>query len=88
LKIRRRREITVQTTQQFVISQAEPAVKAWCPACAAEVSMVTAEQAATLIGVNTRALYRLAESGVLHFVDTSEGRLLVCVKALSGMLET
>ena len=83
-RIRKKREITVETTQQFVISRPEAAVMTWCPACSADVSMVTAEEAAVMMGLNSRAIYRSVEGGQLHFAETSEGFLLICLKSLSA----
>jgi len=85
LRIKRRREITVETTRQVVISRPEAEVVAWCPACADDVSMVTTEAAAVMKGMSPRAIYRSVESGELHFAETSEGFLLICLKSLSAM---
>jgi len=82
--IKRRREITVETTQQIVISNPQDVVVAWCQGCADHVGMVTTEQAAVISGVTSRSIYQSVESGELHFTETSEGLLLICVNSLSA----
>jgi len=43
------------------------------------------EQAAVMIGVSSRTIYQCVESGQIHFADTPEGLLLICLKSLSEM---
>jgi len=45
--------------------------------------MVTADEAANLAGVTTRTVYRRIEQGKVHFMETAEGRVLVCVNSLA-----
>jgi hypothetical protein len=84
-RIKKRRQITVETTQQFVVSRPEAVVVTWCEACAENVSMVTSEVAAVIVAVKPREIYRSVEGGRLHFAESSEGLLLICVKSLSEM---
>jgi RNA polymerase sigma factor (sigma-70 family) len=44
--------------------------------------MFTPEDAAAMAGINTRELYRLIEDGLLHFIETPGGGLLVCLGLL------
>jgi RNA polymerase sigma factor (sigma-70 family) len=45
--------------------------------------MFTPEEAAAAAGINTRELYRLIEEGLLHFIETPGGTLLVCLSQLT-----
>ncbi len=54
----------------------------WCEACAAQVRMVTAEEAAMIAEVSARAIYRRVEAGRIHFTETPEGLLLICFNSL------
>ena len=75
--------ITSERHEVLVIRQAPAgAARAWCADCAAEVWMLRPEQAAGLTGASTRAIYRRAEAGLLHFAETVDGLLLVCPKSL------
>ena len=55
----------------------------WCPRCAAAVVMVTPENAMGITGISMRAVYRLVESGRVHFAETPEVVLLVCLSSLA-----
>ena len=77
LRIRKRREIIVETTQQILVSKSEAGNVVWCPVCAENVAAVTSEEAALMIGVTSQSLQ-------IHLVDGSEGLPLVCLKSLSA----
>lgn len=57
--------------------------RAWCSRCATEVVVVTPERAATLTLVTVRTINRMVENGTLHFIETQEGWLLLCLTSLS-----
>ena len=42
--------------------------------------MITADEAAALRGVSTRVVYRCLEDGAIHYVETVEGQLFICLK--------
>ena len=44
--------------------------------------MLTASEAAQLMKADESVIYRLAESGELHFAATTEGILLICPDSL------
>ena len=57
-------------------------VQAWCSGCGAEATMITPQQAAALAGVTVRTIYQWVESNRVHFIETGDGLLLVCVNTL------
>lgn len=75
-------EITVEKSEVFVVRKPERLVLAWCPQCAGEARMVTAEEAAATARVSTRTIYALLEAGRIHFTETVDGLLLVCLSSL------
>ena len=77
---KRRTVITIET-DRIIIRGSRPAAL-WCERCAAGVPMVTPEQAARLFGATPRAIYRMVESGELHYLETPFGRLLICCVSL------
>jgi N-acetylglutamate synthase/N-acetylornithine aminotransferase len=86
-----KRRITVFTRETFeraVACGGSPATdaRAWCEGCAADVGMISPEEAALLARVSTRAIYRWAEAGSIHYAETSDGFLTVCRQALSERL--
>ena len=78
---RKRTEITIETERVLVVSRSNKLIT-WCGGCGAHVEMLTADEAALLAGVSTRAIFRWAEAGQIHFAETPEGLLLVCPNAL------
>ena len=79
-------EVTVETHELLIIRRPRRAACAWCPACAAEAELVTAEEAAAAAGLSRRTVYRWVEAGRLHFSETPEGWLRVCLKSLLNEL--
>lgn len=78
----RRAEIIVEFNQVVVIKKPEGLTVMWCPACEERVNMITTEAAAVLSNVDTRAIYRRIEACAIHFAETSEGLVLVCLNSL------
>jgi hypothetical protein len=56
-------------------------ISAWCEQCAAAVEMFPFEEAATLLGVTPREIYRRVEDGRLHFEKGANGSLLICISS-------
>jgi hypothetical protein len=49
--------------------------------------MITADEAAQLSFISSRLIYRLVEADELHYVETPENRLLICMDSLKQLLE-
>lgn len=77
--------MTIETEESVVLrgSTDQCASLMWCPACRRHVDMVTPERAARIAGVSERTIYRWVEARKLHFAETSEGSLLICLDSLS-----
>ena len=82
MRRRKRTEITFETEQVWVIRRSGQPVLAWCPACVRQVRMVRPEEAAVLVDLSPRAIYRRVEDGQLHFTETPEGQLWICLNSL------
>jgi hypothetical protein len=78
----RRMSITIQTERLLVINRSR-GLYSLCAACGDEVRMVTIDQAAVLARVTSREIYREVEAGMLHFIETTEGSLLICFNSLN-----
>jgi hypothetical protein len=74
--------ITIQTERLLVINRSR-SLYSLCAACGDEVRMVTIDQAAVLARVTAREIYREVEVGMLHFIETTEGSLLICFNSLN-----
>lgn len=79
----KRRTITVEIDRVVLISKRKSSPRSWCAACAAETRMVSADQAAAVARVSSRMIYRMVEDDRLHFTETPEGRLFICLNSLS-----
>ncbi|HEY8559212.1 MAG TPA: hypothetical protein VIL74_02330 [Pyrinomonadaceae bacterium] len=55
---------------------------AFCEFCRARVLMLPPEAAAILSHSTSRNIFRRVEAGELHFLETTEGALLVCCRSL------
>ena len=85
MNIRRIREITIQTSETFVLRLNQPAAGSTCATCFG-VELLTPEAAAALFSVPLRWIFRHVESGELHFRETSAGSLLVCPASLQSLV--
>ncbi len=47
--------------------------------------MLTVDQAALMMKIRSRMIYRLVETGDLHFAENDEGLLLVCLSSLEAI---
>lgn len=82
LRNRKRTEITCETSRFVVLETLTGPNPAWCAGCGSEQEMVTPEVAAAIASVSTRLIYRWIEAGKLHFLEGSQGSLLICSKSL------
>jgi hypothetical protein len=71
-----RTEITVETERLVVVKRQRRS--AWCNTCSREVEMLNVDDAAIFAHVNSRTIFRWAESGAVHSSETPEGLLLIC----------
>lgn len=84
--MKRRTEITIEIDRVTIISQSKNR-RPSCNTCGAQVSMVTAGEAALMARTVQSVIYRLAETGKLHFATTTDGLLLICPDSLLALLE-
>jgi len=80
---RKRTEITIEFDEVIQATAHSNSFRCeWCAACGTETTMVKPEQAAVIAGVTVRVVNSWVESDLVHFLETSEGLLLVCVNSL------
>ena len=80
----RRRTVTTIETHEVLIVRRMPRAKALlCLACPDESGMLTPHEAARLAGVSQITVYRWVEVGRVHFEETGDGGLFVCLAPLS-----
>ena len=73
--MKRTTEITFET-EELVTIKARRGFKGFCGQCNAYVEMVPTDAAAMLTGLGEREIFRLIETGEIHFVEAE--RVFVC----------
>ena len=88
--MKRKVQLTIETHQLLVISRATGSSQSWCNECAKDVPLIKPEEAAVLAGVSPRTIYRRVEAGLVHFAESPEGWLLICLSSLldEGRIES
>ena len=76
-------QITIETDRMFIIRRRRAFIQAWCAVCSEVVRMAPPEDAAGRAGMSSREIYRAVEAGRVHFLETAEGLLLVCLSSLT-----
>ena len=81
--MKKKTEINIEVDQIMVVRFRRGATaQMWCPACASTAVMVTPEGAAAIARVSVRVINRLVEAERVHFLETQDGLLLLCVTSL------
>ena len=75
-------QLTVETHELLVIKRAKNLTQTLCCECAGDVPLIRPEAAAVLAGVSPRTIYRRVEAGRVHFAESPEGWLLICLSSL------
>jgi hypothetical protein len=78
----KKNKVLVETEQIIRLRRRPKKVRAWCKVCAKQVSMVSSEEAAALMGISQRTIFRQVEAGDLHFTETLEGLIFICPNSL------
>jgi hypothetical protein len=75
-------EIEIEMSETVAYSSRSERFEAYCPKCESLVEMTTPPVAAIVTHMTERVIYRLVETGDVHFVET--GRIFVCLDSLRG----
>ena len=82
MKVKRRIEIVTVREQTYRFP--ETVAMIWCHDCGTASQMLTPNVAAILSGINLRTLFRWIESGTIHFVETPEGNVFLCLDSVQA----
>ncbi|MDQ3817612.1 MAG: hypothetical protein M3362_07975 [Acidobacteriota bacterium] len=74
--------VTAETHQVLIVRKTRRSVRAWCESCGAQGEMLSLEQAAAISGLSLRGICRAVEAGSIHFKETGDGSLLICLDSL------
>lgn len=78
----KRTRITVETERVLVVSRRHRIVESWCDGCGHKVKLLRAEEAAFISGVSLRDICRQVESDSLHYMETADRVLMICLDSL------
>lgn len=80
---RTRTVTTIETHEVWVLRRPTPETPdILCAACVGETRMLAPQEAARRAGVSQRTVYRWVEDGRIHFAETTDGGLFVCLAPL------
>jgi hypothetical protein len=85
MKTRSRTEITVETHRILTVRRGDRYRITRCEECGGQTRMVTVEEARILAGVSSRTIYRLLEARELHFVETPDREVFICLTSLGNL---
>lgn len=80
--------ITRQRFERIVIRQSGSSGEDFaCPVCGEQEVMLSIEKSALVYEVSIRSVFRLLESGQIHFAELPSGQLLVCMASLEAEIK-
>ncbi len=85
--MKKRTEILIEFDELLVVSQPGKPIHLWCNACCQNATFITPAQAAVIARVTVRTVNQWVESGGIHFVETSDGFLLVCIQSVTAKVK-
>lgn len=78
-------EITVETHRTLTIKGGSRHRFAWCEECGRQTQMTTADLAAIIAGVSSRAIYQLIEAREIHSAGTPDQVVFICLNSLESL---
>ena len=82
--MKQKTEIEFELSETIAYSRSGERFDAFCPQCETSVEMATPHIAAILTHLTERGIYRLVETGKIHFIESD--RVLICLKSLTNVL--
>jgi len=86
MRIAHRTNILVKTERKFIVRGSSSDETIVCEQCAER--MVSAQASADFFGFSSRIVYRLIESGKIHFAETETNEVYVCPISLKKILRS
>jgi hypothetical protein len=80
--VKEKTEIEIELSETIAYSRRGERFKTFCSECQATVEVATTHAAAIVTHMTEREVYRLVETGEIHFTETD--RVLVCIDSITG----
>jgi len=79
MKVKKRLEVVWEKRETTtIIFNPNRRAKTLCRSCGSNELHLTVAEAAGLLQTTAREIFRLTEAGVIHYLETAEGALLIC----------
>lgn len=87
MRRKKRTEIFTETQVEIEIrGRTRKLSPVWCAECGTAVELAPPDVAALVAEVTARAIFGWVEAGRVHFMETTDGALLVCLNSLPQAL--
>lgn len=75
--------ITTETHEIFIVRRnGRDTVRGYCGFCGREVEMLSIDAAVIVTGIRSLELFKLLESERVHYVESTQGHVLICEPSL------
>jgi hypothetical protein len=85
MKTKRRTATTIENHEIWVIRRSAGESAVFCADCSDRIAMVKPEEAARLSRVSLRTIFRWVEDGCVHFTETVNAGILICLASILAM---
>ena len=75
-------EITIEHEEKISIRGIRRSGQQHCPECGRTVNLISVEEAMAVSGAGSRTIHRWVEQGRVHFTETPNGFLVICLNSL------
>ena len=84
MRRKRRTETTIEMHQMWVVTRTDKSSVISCAGCPGASSLLVApEEAAVLLGISPRVVYRWIEADMIHYFETPLVGLFVCIESVA-----
>ena len=77
-------EINIETRRAWLLRPRLEQTFSFCITCKDQVRMLSADEAAIMARVSTRVIYQWIEADEIHFAETDDGLILICINSLKS----
>ena len=84
--MKRKAKLTIETERVLIVRGGDYQRLHRCEVCGEIVRLVTVDEAAKLTPFGSRAIYKLIEDEKIHFIETGDKRLLICLNSIRRSL--
>lgn len=84
MEIKRKINLLQKTNRRFIIRSSQNIRKMDCAEC--DSKMLVVEKVAILFNVKQREIFQFIEEDVIHFIETQNSSVMVCLSSMSAIL--